>query len=33
MAKVREARAFLENLKKAVAAGVIKTVDGFQSDR
>jgi len=33
MAKVREARALLEKIKKAVEAGVIKTVDGFQSDK
>lgn len=33
MAKVREARERLEQLKKAVAAGVIRTVDGFQPDK
>jgi hypothetical protein len=32
MAKVRENRTLVENINKAVAAGAIRTVDGFQSD-
>ena len=33
MAKVREARAALENVKKLVEKGILKTVDGFLADR
>ena len=33
MAKVKEARAVLENLERGVASGAIKTVDGFEADR
>jgi hypothetical protein len=33
MAKVSEARALLEIVKKGIATGAIKTVDGFQSDK
>jgi hypothetical protein len=32
MSKVKEARALLENIKKQVATGAIKVVDGFQED-
>ena len=33
IAKVREARAKLENVKNLIAKGIIKTVDGFQTDK
>jgi hypothetical protein len=33
MAKVRESREILEGVKKLVEKGIIKTVDGFQSDK
>jgi len=33
MAKVKEARAILENIKRGVASGAFRTVDGFEADR